>query len=76
MKTKLSEERESRNFDAAFCDTSQRSEKEQSVEDIIPKRSFIMLRRQEIEVISRFLKVAETSINNIKDVISRCQADE
>ena len=51
-------------------------EKNRSTEESISQRSWIMLRRRELEVISHFLNVAQKSINNIKDVISRCQADE
>ena len=59
------------------CETSGGAvEKSQKTEDVTSKRSFIILRRQELEVISRFLNVAQKSINNIKTVISECQTDD
>ena len=73
MKTELSEEEEIRASVDASCD---RAEKGQGNEEATCQRSWIILRGQEVEAISRFLSLAQKSINNIKDVISKSQSGE
>ena len=45
-------------------------------EQRISSQSWMILRRHEIEAISRFLSVAEKSISRIKDVILNAQSNE
>ena len=77
MKTELSEEQRSSALMCASCDVPKpQVEKSQKNEKASSESSWIILRRHELEVISRFLNVAQKSIDNIKDVIFKCQADE